>query len=405
MAGNINKHLKINKQQLLIFFLCFPHIKPESISYVFEGLDLLYNIFRVVTLMIIVILYFIQNKKPSKIFWLLFVVQLWVTFTTYLNNGDMKRAALTMASTIVVLLIVDLFINSPQNLIKGLLWNFEWIMYINLATVAFLPNGLYSHGVHNEFVCYFLGYKNSFFPYCLIAMCVAAFNLFFEKKLFRSLMLITVTYLNVLFALSSTSTVALSVTLILLLYLFISKKRTFVKYLSMKWVFIASIIMAVFLIMFDFAAKNTFISTFFENVLHKSANMSNRTIIWTLGLDMIAKKPFTGYGIGEHITWAGYDWYGHNQYLQLLLEGGIFSLLLYVAVIILIIKAFKKYKGSLSDMILLAILSGMFVYNLAEAGTSLLFFMILSIAYHVNNFVAWEGKIETFDLYKRRRKL
>ena len=70
--------LRINKEQLLIFLLVLPQLKPESIDYILPLLDSLFNIGRIVSFGIIVILYGITKRKPSKIAYTIILLQLWI---------------------------------------------------------------------------------------------------------------------------------------------------------------------------------------------------------------------------------------------------------------------------------------------------------------------------------------
>lgn len=397
MKANVtNSPFRINREELLIFLLCFPLIKPESVDYAFSYLGTIYNLARVLSFCGLILLYVLRRKKPSPIVWLITALQCWVVLTTYLNNGDIRRAFMVMISSVAILLLVDLFIEKPKKLIRAVFCNFEWIMYVNLFTIMLMPNGLYNHGAHEEFICYFLGFKNSFFAFCIVSVFLSTLNLFYDKRILRSILLIIVSVLNVFFVWSASSIVALSVTTLMIVYLVVFKKGLFFEKISLRSIYLISLIINLLLSVFNFVENSPFLSDIIVNVLHKGTTLSGRTVIWGIALKMISEKPIVGYGIGEHITWAGYNWYGHNQYIQLLMEGGVIGLLLFMFVMVALIKKTSRLRNVFAYKLMLASLTGLFIFYLAEAGTSYVFYMLFIMAYNIDKFKDMNGNRITY---------
>ena len=103
-----------------------------------------------------------KRKKPSPISLTVIALQLWVLLTTYLNHGDLQRAFVNMVSVVSLMLIVDSF--PKRTILYPIFYNFEWMIYVNLATIILFPQGLYQQGVHNEFLDFSLGLKTRFSP-------------------------------------------------------------------------------------------------------------------------------------------------------------------------------------------------------------------------------------------------
>lgn len=89
---------------------------------------------------------------------------------------------------------------------------------------------------------------------------------------------------------------------------------------------------------------------FIADILSKLRNdvtLSGRTYIWDATKNIIMLKPWFGYGL-EHQEvmyerFLGYE-NTHNLYLQLIYEGGIIELLLYVAIAVLTVKKLRALK-------------------------------------------------------------
>ena len=377
--------LKYNyrKDNIIIFWLLFPHMRPESLAYIAPQINIMYNIGRIVSFAILILLSIYKRTKPSLIMFIVLIMQMWVVFTTYLNHGDIQRAFIMMMSTLSLMLIVDIY--SKKRIIEPLLLNFEWLIYVNLATVVLFPNGLYRRGVHKEFVDFFLGFKNSFFPYCIVAIFLSGlFYLKNKKSRIRSSMLMIASFLNVLLTWSASSVVAILIVVLMFVFTIVVQKPKILRQIKFHTLIFAYIVIDLMVCVFNIVENTPFIAHFVTNVLHKLTTLSGRTIIWGMALQFIRKKPITGYGIGEHIYWRGYNWYGHNQIFEMLMEGGIPCLVLYIFIIGLIAIKMKQCNNMLVYNMLVSVFSGLFVYFITEAGVSPIMYLLFSIAFHIN---------------------
>ena len=390
------RKISINKKSFFIFLLIVPHLKPESFEYVFSALDFLFNIGRVISVIVITMMYAKTGKRVSKFTRIVFTLQMWIFITTIINNGDIKRAAMSLISTMSLILIVEFFIADSIKVVNTLMVIFELLIYVNLATIVLFPDGLYQQGVHSEFIDYFLGFKNAFIPYCLIAILIACFYRIYENKSMRSYALIIACVLSVIISKSITSSVALILTLILVVYSFFDNKSKIFEVFSLGRIYIISIIVNILFVFLGFLSRSSFLNSFITNVLGKEMAMGARQMIWSISSVMISEKPLIGYGIGEHVRYAGYVWHGHNKYIQLMLEGGIPSLLIFIILIYLIIVKLKKVKKSTSYKVVISVMCGFLISIITESGTSIVYYLLLLIAYNVD-------VLEKFENYKLKK--
>lgn len=388
--------LKMSKKKIVLFLLMLPHLKPESFDYISPSLDTIYNVGKLVSIAFLLLLFFTKKKKPSRIITILFLMQVWVLMSTILNSGDVKRAILTMISIIALAMIVDMYSDKILRLLSAIMGNLELLIYINLITLLMFPGGLYRQGVHSEFICYFLGFKNAFFSYCLIAILVAFINVAINKRYFRSVLLILASLLNVTIGWSATSVAALILVVALGIYVLLVRKTKLFQVLTYMKVFLLSLVFNILMVFFEFFSSSNIFNYLVVNVFNKQDTMTTRKVIWSLASQMIAQKPLIGYGIGEHVSWAGYTWHGHNRIVQFLLEGGVPNLLFYVILIICISRVMVRCKKTVMYNIFMATWCGFFVYSMAESGsTAIMFSVLFVLTYHIDNLASKEEQVLT----------
>lgn len=70
----------------------------------------------------------------------------------------------------------------------------------------------------------------------------------------------------------------------------------------------------------------------------KNMTLTGRTDIWDIAFGIIAQSPVFGYGIndsvGAFVLWRGMYWQSHNQWVQLLYDGGIVAAALFAALLL-----------------------------------------------------------------------
>ena len=125
---------------------------------------------------------------------------------------------------------------------------------------------------------------------------------------------------------------------------------------------------------------NVHVQYFIQNVLGKSATLNGRSQIWAIIFEFIRKKVWIGYGYYNGVI-EKYLGYGNpqNGVLKILLDTGIFGLLLYVALLFIMLQPLnsKKFENNFS---MLAFLYAMLVASLVEINlTHMIVFMSLAI--------------------------
>jgi O-antigen ligase len=182
-----------------------------------------------------------------------------------------------------------------------------------------------------------------------------------------------------------TALVGLAIALILL---FLIYKRIMSRVLNFTFYF--AVYITSFIGIVIFRIQNLF-SFVIIDMLHKSLTLSGRTDIWEQAFAIIKQSFWTGYGVkqyGLYVNYNGTIWEGHDQILQVMLEGGLISTIFFVLVIILCGARLMKYRKHESSRVLSAFIFVFLIMMLTEQySDALLFFALLSMGYRIPDII------------------
>lgn len=392
------------QKSLQIALLLIPHFKPNYFETI-EILDILFNLLRVCSAVIIISLIVYEVIKRNYIIKsqsiILSVLVLYFTglfISTIWNGVNVRIIILRAVSQISVCLICMYYSRfNTSNLISALFGIGELLVYINIFTIIFFPNGLYSiNGALRTY--WLLGHKNQFFPFYI----GFTTTLFIYTKLFnrhiRPFALYVTMLASVIIVNSATSLTALAL-FPLLIFLAYKGSGRIINAASLTFINIVAYILIVLV-------RITYIfSLFILRVLHKDPSLTGRTMIWDDLYYLLIKKPLLGYGcrtgnevaqmLGRNVAV-----HAHNTLLHCLFEGGIICLLLFLLLngfVVYYLYMFRKYYAA-------QILSiGMFIMNLAmiaEVYNHATLFVFYGLASSVRYLCTY---MDEFELNKEER--
>lgn len=373
-----------------ISLLLLPHIWPDGFEAYWPASMPVCKVGRVVSALVIFTLYIYSRKLPGKPVWLLAGVSFPLILSTYVNAGPGLTAMLQGVSWVAVAMIVEFFSPSPKNLISGLMIAIEWQIYGNLLTVlASLPTGAPMNP-------YLLGHRNGFIRYGFLAIIVGYIYIVKFKKIFRPFCLIGVCYASIILTQSATSLVALSLVTVLMVLPSpkIRKKLTF------PLVFVCGLCANLAVVIFRVMDRSGWIAWIIMQILKKQATLTGRTLVWDRTWELITENFIIGYGYGDHVlvpTVELFSLSAHNVYLELVLEGGIFALILFILLNMEVGKALVRHSGSQVDYMFLALLAGVYLVCITEAFMCTILVLIFMLAYHV-------GKLQSIPEAARKRR-
>ena len=327
------------KRILLIFCLVFPHIRPSSISAIAPILVPFFQIGSIISFLLITLYIFTQKKKkPDWAVALVILMELWVTFTTFIHkSASIDNNLLSLISSISISLIIYYFSDHMDEVLSALFCNFEWLIYLSLLSIiVYYPKGMYISGTKAQ---YFLGNENGIIFYVIPALFLSITYIKKEKKRVRPYLLIAACLANELIVWCATAIVGLVITGAVLLFSIRKKKK-----INYHIVHLVSLLVNLGISVFRVFTRYDVSVYIVNELLNKSLTFSGRVKIWDTALSMIPSCLGSGLGRGDHVL-VGYTYFhAHNEYFQLLLVGGIPLLILFILLNIAVGKRINSIK-------------------------------------------------------------
>ncbi len=381
----------LSKTEILIFLLMFPIIKPDSIREIAPLMDTLFDIGRLISVFLVLIMYCSTLGKKTYLrssLWILVLLEVWIVFVTAINNPDRLFASLINGSAIITTsMLVETFSRSDTKaLLRALMANFEWVVYVNLLTHILYPEGLYQFRGHPY---YFFGSDNVAIKFLLPAVVLSYLNYVCIGSRFRPALLSATSIVTVIIGRSATAKV--SFITLAFVFILLSVKKSIEQFkLSYIWIvsLVFNLLISIVRIMDVFPPFKYFI----KNILGKSTTLSGRTYVWDQALRYWARYPLIGNGYDTTLPFeASYVSHAHNAYLQYLLISGIIGLIIFVVFNLLSISNFDVGCGaSRSGKGCKAAFAALFVAYVAEPCNYPMLFILYALADSIIVFNALE---------------
>ena len=235
-----------------------------------------WNLMQVASISVLIITFIGKRKVPNS-FTLIFIIsRLALAISTIINANIVDMTP--MFRMIALVLLVDLYSNSIDNLASPIMLIFEIMVYYNLFTV--LAGHVDAYGAYYGA----LGYDNDFTRYLLAAYIWALFYAFTKKKYIRAIVLIIAIHFTLFYIWTGTGIVSILVMDILLIWRIRKLKK--ITILREYLIYLVITIIVVFL-----RLQNVF-SFLIVDLLHKDLTFTGRTNIWDKAIDYIVKNHY-----------------------------------------------------------------------------------------------------------------
>lgn len=320
--------------------LIFQTLTDHTLLFLPGNLNSLYMILMVAMMMMLI------SSKKYKLnkdlsFFAILGFGITILATTIINRRTISfqnYQFIHYVDAILIFFVLILFLKSQKRIRY-----FCWLLLLGIAALVFrLYNHVYSYdvaipGFENNYLARVLTFYAPFFLCMFLA----------EKKKIHKFMILFVLVFVVqgIIQLGSRAS-SLSAGIALLLYgiMNFNKKST--------WAFLgASVVFFMFFVPPSFFTDFASINEAFKGTDTEEGSIAGRALVAEYGWDMFSERPITGHGVDhlrfEYLMKERYDWFksGHNSYVIVAVEMGIFGLLFYISLFAIAI--YYSFKASI----------------------------------------------------------
>lgn len=318
----------------------------------------------------------------------LMVIGWWIFYVvnTFLHPSDVGiTPVFTLMNVMIFLLLgTKYWTQDMRSSLKGLIYIFSALVYINAVLLILYPEGLWEDPNwvdRGNPTRYLFGNQNQTGFVCFLAIATQCIYTFAYKKGYFNLILLTIISLvSVLFLGSMTSAIG-----ILLMTAYMLCNRLF-KY-PKGWLIAFAVI---YTLLFTFIVwygndieQIKWATAFVEDTLSKDTTFSKRTVIWANAVDWIKESPLVGYGIqnaewnDDHLEGSG----AHNLLVMLLLNGGFVFCLSFLYIVIYAVREALTVHSKATTAAVMS-LCVLLVMAFFETYSIIYFFLYLQIIYY-----------------------
>lgn len=319
-----------------ILFIIVPFFKPVCFQYFssLKALEIIFVVWKIVAALLIgmqLLKYIYSRSRISGLIIMVAVFELSIMLSTILRLGYFQRAVIDAVSMVA---FVSFLTWSMEFNLRGMLSMLSKVlsvlMLINLLSEIFFHQGLPADLYYNNELnpLYFMAIDNGnalFLLFCMMVFTIEAY-MSGEKAANRQFLLIVCCVISALVSNSKTAMGMVAVQAVLLALIY---KNTGLKNIHWKqWWKIYSLAAAGIILLL----QSQLLQALASSVTSGGAFLTGRPLLWSTAVDKIAQHFFIGYGRAaqDYIpAWGGY-FSSHNFWLELLLQGGIIALILFV---------------------------------------------------------------------------
>jgi len=327
-----------NKIVLLLFII--PIFTPQSFDFFIEGiLGEIFLRWNVVNTIILFLIFLMRKKLKRSYSWS--IISFWLLFLicSLITSNDLMKSINTWIGTAApiinfMLLSNIIFKYNSKNYINLVSKYLFFLLSLNLILLIIFSHGVVS--LQHVFTdgrasdsfkrVNFMATDNTTIQFLIVTILFSELRYYFCKvnSLFRKLTWI-ISGLTAVIIWSGTGIVGYLVFL-LSSAIFVFPRGEKLKF-SINSVYLFGIIS--FFIIVVFRLQSLF-SFFIVGVLGKDVSLSNRIYIWDIAYSKILQRPLLGWGNnskGWIIEYNWYNYYAHNLVLDILIQGGIITML------------------------------------------------------------------------------
>lgn len=318
----------------------------------------------------------------------LMVIGWWICYVvnTFLHPSDVGiTPVFTLMNVMIFLLLgTKYWTQDMRSSLKGLIYIFSALVYINAVLLILYPEGLWEDPNwvdRGNPTRYLFGNQNQTGFVCFLAIATQCIYTFAYKKGYFNLILLTIISLvSVLFLGSMTSAIGI---FLMMAYMLCNRLFKYPKGWLIAFAVIYTLTFTFIVWYGNDIEQIKWATAFIEDTLSKDTTFSKRTVIWANAVDWIKESPLVGYGIqnaewnDDHLEGSG----AHNLLVMLLLNGGFVFCLSFLYIIIYAVREALTVHSKATTAAVMS-LCVLLVMAFFETYSIIYFFLYLQIIYY-----------------------
>jgi len=318
----------------------------------------------------------------------LLVIGWWIFYVinTFLHPSDVGiTPVFTLMNVMIFLLLgTKYWTQDMRSSLKGLVYIFSALVYINAVLLILYPEGLWEDPNwvdRGNPTRYLFGNQNQTGFVCFLAIATQCIYTFAYKKGYFNLILLTIISLvSVLFLGSMTSAIGI---FLMMAYMLCNRLFKYPKGWLIAFAVIYTLTFTFIVWYGNDIEQIKWATAFIEDTLSKDTTFSKRTVIWANAVDWIKESPLVGYGIqnaewnDNHLEGSG----AHNLSVMLLLNGGFVFCLSFIYLVIYAVREALTVHSKATTAAVMS-LCVLLVMAFFETYSIIYFFLYLQIIYY-----------------------
>lgn len=372
--------------------ICFPFFSMQIIqqSPFFASLLI---IIKGLLCLVIGSLVIIRREKISSVTCTIIILSLTVCVATLFNGDSVYLGVQRYYPIVGIALLIELKKRNFLRLYVAIFHAAEFLIYINLIAMLLYPDGLYI-GEYNNAPYWIIGQKQDFVSVFLIEI-LLIFILRKYKALLFSRIFVSVAMAT---SLSIILSLGLTVCLIIPLIMFCLNKITHIKFKSIfLFKFYLLLQLIVIYIAFVFEKLQVLILTLEsisasnDNPEYTKANsFYERVMMWNDAAKLIVKNPLGNGCMTEErfdkvMKMSNYHPHIHNTFWDITLTGGIFAIIAFIILNVIVSKSLDKVSGKERDIFVYVLFASTILMLTECLYWPFVFAIYIFAYYHSNN--------------------
>lgn len=388
------KITKIHLASFIVFMLfLYPPIFDKT-SYLPAGnllimMSMGFMVLRLVSIGIVFIYTYYIKKNifvlkylvPILFFCGIYLIQI---ISTIIYSGRVQHIILAFFNMLVPIIWVVVNRVYYYEIISALRVYMYCLIIVNFVMILLFPNGYFVtvNMWESTDAQWFLGLGNTMSPYIILTIMLAIFSISEKKPWISKIKDVVIVGMCVVTAfLVECATLIMGISIMLILVVF----TCLIKNKKNNPINLLMIIAFVIVIIFVLLRNINLFAFIIEQFLKRDLTLTSRLRIWDSSIQYILQRPIFGYGVCDfsylqRILLASHQ---HNNYLHILFQGGIASMIFFLLLLNCCRKELNKSTSRCSIIVAITIFTFLiiFISEVYSEGTYILpFYLVLTIS-------------------------